>query len=93
MEQSFDQKNIKGIKKIVADTSVIIDGRITEKFSKLKRLEVIIPYAVVQELEHQSNVGKSTGDEGLEELSRIQNSKNFLLKFIGEKLEPRDIKI
>jgi len=61
--------------KIVPDTSVIIDGRITEliKAGKLKKADVIIPMAVLAELEHQANMGKETGINGLNEIVELQN--------------------
>lgn len=61
--------------KIVPDTSVIIDGRITEliKAGKLKKADAIIPMAVLAELEHQANMGKETGINGLNEIVELQN--------------------
>ena len=71
--------------KIVPDTSVIIDGRITElikeelkretinaKSENLLELEIIIPNAVLSELENQANRGREVGFDGLEELSSLR---------------------
>ncbi len=60
--------------KIVPDTSVIIDGRITEliKAGKLQKVDVIIPLAVLAELEHQANEGKEVGINGLNEIIELQ---------------------
>ncbi len=60
--------------KIVPDTSVIIDGRITElvKAGKLHKADIIIPIAVLAELEHQANEGKETGINGLNEIVELQ---------------------
>ena len=59
--------------KIVPDTSVIIDGRITEALKDEKgEVEVIIPEAVVAELENQANLGRETGFEGLKELKSLR---------------------
>jgi len=80
--------------RIVADTSVIIDGRISEIYKGTKT-EILIPKVVVQELEHQANIGKTIGKEGLNELENLQKlaqSKKVLLQFIGEPLAARDIK-
>lgn len=80
--------------KIVADTSVIIDGRISENYSG-KGVEVLIPKAVVQELEHQANLGKSVGREGLGELAKLQElhkQKKLVLKFVGDEVGDSDIK-
>jgi len=58
---------------IVPDTSVIIDGRITEKLKngEYKGASLIIPEALVSELEAQANRGKETGFKGLEELKEL----------------------
>ena len=63
--------------KIVPDTSVIIDGRITEfiKNGKLEKADIIIPMAVLAELEHQANMGKETGMNGLNEIEELQKLK------------------
>ncbi|MEN4007119.1 MAG: PINc/VapC family ATPase [Methanobacteriaceae archaeon] len=60
--------------KIVPDTSVIVDGRITKIVQKdeFKGCEVVIPEAVVSELENQANRGRETGFNGLEELKNLQ---------------------
>lgn len=58
---------------IVPDTSVIIDGRITAKLKagEFKKVTVIIPEALVSELEAQANRGRETGFKGLEELKEL----------------------
>ena len=56
------------IKRIVPDTSAIIEGNV-EKIIKEKGLnypEIIIPEAVIAELEHQANNQRPTGIRGLE---------------------------
>ncbi len=62
--------------KIVPDTSVIIDGRISEilKEHKNKIVEIIIHEALVSELEHQANLGRETGFEGLFELNSLRKT-------------------
>ncbi|HEC77211.1 MAG TPA: ATPase [Thermoplasmatales archaeon] len=61
--------------KIVPDTSVIIDGRITElvKSDKLQKADVVIPLAVLAELEYQANKGREIGISGLKEIVELQN--------------------
>jgi len=61
--------------KIVPDTSVIIDGRITElvREGKIEKADIIIPMAVLAELEHQANMGRETGINGLNEIVELQN--------------------
>jgi len=56
------------LKKIVPDTSVIIDGRISEILKKTPEVEVIIPEAAIFEIEYPANSGKEVGFEGLNEL-------------------------
>lgn len=60
--------------KIVPDTSVIVDGRITRivQDKEFSGCEVIIPEAVISELENQANKGRETGFNGLEELKNLQ---------------------
>ncbi len=60
--------------KIVPDTSVIVDGRITRivQDDEYKGCEVIVSEAVVAELENQANKGRETGFNGLEELKNLQ---------------------
>ncbi len=60
--------------KLVPDTSVIIDGRITRKIEsgEFKGALIIVPEAVISELETQANQGKEIGFNGLEELRKLQ---------------------
>lgn len=64
--------------KIVPDTSVIVDGRITKivQEEEFRGCEVVIPEAVVSELENQANRGRETGFNGLEELKNLQELYN-----------------
>lgn len=61
-------------KKYVPDTSVIVDGRVTDLLTeeKIERAEIIVPEAVVAELEAQASKGKETGYKGLNELQRLR---------------------
>ena len=80
------------MKKIVPDTSVIVDGRITELLIdefKNDRVEIIIPEVVISELEYQANHGRETGFDGLNELNSLrrfvkESKGKFALKFYGE---------
>ncbi len=76
--------------KIVPDTSVIVDGRITKivQDKEFKGCEVIIPEAVISELENQANKGRETGFNGLEELKNLQtlhNEGKISLKYVGRR--------
>jgi ATPase len=60
---------------IVPDTSVIIDGRITEIIRESgEKLRILLPLAVVSELEAQANEGREVGFEGLRELKTLVDS-------------------
>jgi ATPase len=73
----------------VTDTSVIIE-RIISKLIKENQIKgtILIPKAVLAELENQANTGRDTGLIGLEEIQELQNlskDKKFQLRFIGER--------
>ena len=70
-----DEDDYNEIKRIVPDTSAIIEGNV-EKIIKEKELnypEIIIPEAVIAELEHQANNQRPTGIRGLENLKILQD--------------------
>lgn len=76
--------------KIVPDTSVIVDGRITKivQDTKFRGCEVIIPEAVISELENQANKGRETGFNGLEELKNLQklySDGKISLMYVGRR--------
>ncbi|MDL2246159.1 PINc/VapC family ATPase [Methanobrevibacter sp. OttesenSCG-928-K11] len=64
----------KNLKTIVPDTSAIIEGVISQIIEEndLDYPEIIVPEAVISELEHQANIGKSIGFKGLNELQYLQ---------------------
>jgi len=83
---------------IVPDTSVIVDGRITAKLKagEFKEATVIIPEALVSELEAQANRGRETGFKGLEELkelSEMANKGEIKLEFTGKRPSLEQIKL
>ena len=55
---------------LVPDTSVVIDGRVSAriKSGELQGRRIVVPEAVVAELEAQANHGREIGLKGLEEL-------------------------
>ncbi|NJE01480.1 LAGLIDADG family homing endonuclease [Thermococcus sp. JdF3] len=79
------------MKVFVVDTSVIVDGRLTQFLSTLsEKVKVVIPEAVIAEIEHQANEGKAIGHVGLEELKKLRemaDSDRILLEFYGERPE------
>ncbi|WP_410508922.1 PINc/VapC family ATPase [Methanosarcina hadiensis] len=88
----------KRIWRIVPDTSVIIDGRLSSriKSGEFGSAEVIIPEAVVSELEAQANKGREIGFKGLEELSELRklaDRGDIQLKFSGVQPSLEEIKL
>ena len=85
------------IDKLLPDTSVIIEGLISEKIKKkdIKVNEVIIHEAVLAELEHQANLGKSIGYVGLDEITEIKKLSSelgFQIRFMGKRPNAAEIK-
>jgi ATPase len=72
----------------VPDTSVIVDGRFTEFLKGRVPAKVIIPEALISEIEHQANEGRSIGFAGLEEMKRLRkmsDSGDIYLDFTGRR--------
>lgn len=69
------------MKRIIPDTSAVIIGAISEILEKedMDYPEIIVPEAVVCELEHQANANRSEGHKGLKELQKLQR-----LQYEGE---------
>jgi ATPase len=86
------------MRRIVPDTSVIIDGRLSPrvKSGEFEGAEVIIPEAVVSELEAQANKGREIGFKGLEELSELRKLADMgeiQLRFSGVQPTVGEIKM
>ena len=84
--------------KIVPDTSVVIDGRITSliKTGEYKGATIIIPEAVVAELEAQANQGREIGFSGLTELQELfqMSGEGIIeLRFAGERPSLDQVKL
>lgn len=84
--------------KIVPDTSVVIDGRITSIVRRKQKgaAEVIVPEAVVAELEAQADRGQETGYKGLDELrelARLKESGAIQLRYVGARPSLEDIQL
>lgn len=69
------------MKTIIPDTSAVIIGAVSKVIEKenLDYPEIIVPEAVVCELEHQANAKRREGINGLNELKRLQK-----LQYEGE---------
>jgi ATPase len=85
------------VPKIVADTSVIINGYITKQLeSKSIRDDLIIPMAALDELQAQASQGKEQGFVGLEEIKKIKKlcqQNNIPIQFVGQRPGLDDIRL
>ncbi|NDF46912.1 MAG: ATPase [Nitrosopumilaceae archaeon] len=83
--------------KIVADTSVIINGYITKQIeSKSIQNDLIIPIAALDELQSQASQGKEQGFVGLEEIKKIQKlcqQNRISIEFVGTRPSLDDIRL
>ena len=84
--------------KIVLDTSIIIDGKIAKQIESdvIKDVEIIIPVAVLDELQSQASQNKDYGLVGLDEIKKIRNlseKHGISIKFEGERPTADDIKL
>jgi len=76
--------------KLVPDTSAVIDGRVSERIAdgSYKEATVLVPEAVVGELESQANAGYDSGWNGLEELQRLTgfaDEGTIELEYVGRR--------
>ena len=84
--------------KIVVDTSIIINGQIIKQVEagSLENMEIIIPMAVLDELQSQAAQKKEQGFVGLEEIKKLQeiSSKHGLtIKFEGNRPSADDVSL
>lgn len=75
----------------VPDLSVVVNGRVTNLIEEgeLKGSEVIVPNAIVAELERRASLGRDSGFGGLEELGRLRSladQDKVKLSFVGPRL-------
>ena len=85
------------MKRIIPDTSAVIIGAISDIIEKedLDYPEIIVPEAVVCELEHQANANRSEGHKGLKELQKLQKLQyegELAVSFKGRRPTNYDIK-
>ena len=84
--------------KIVADTSVIVSGKITKLIESgiIRNSEIIIPVAVLDELQSQASQKKEQGFAGLNEIKKLQNISKTLgnvIKFEGLRPSFDDVRL
>jgi ATPase len=86
------------VKRLVVDTSAIINGIIPKVLEQYQpnEVEVAIPYAVIDELEALASKGKEPGFTGLEEAKRLRKlceENNIKIEFLGERPSLDDIRL
>ncbi|MDP4012475.1 MAG: PINc/VapC family ATPase [Candidatus Nanoarchaeia archaeon] len=81
------------MKRYVVDTSVVIE-KIVTKLAKENKIEgdILIPNAVVSELEGQANRGQEIGFIGLEEIQEIRKFEKLTIHFVGNRPTDHQIK-
>ena len=77
------------IERVVPDTSILIEGLLSDKINnnEIKANGIIIHEAVLAELEHQANMGKSIGFVGLEEITRLRSEIGIIQRVLDNKKE------
>ena len=84
--------------KLIPDTSIIIDGNVPTVIENgdFADAEVLIPYAVLDELQAQASKGREPGFVGLTEIKKLRvfcESKGIKLIFLGERPGLDDIQL
>lgn len=84
--------------KIVVDTSVIVSGTITKLIESgiIKNSEIIIPVAVLDELQSQASQKKEQGFTGLNEIKKLQDiskTSGNIIKFEGLRPSFDDVRL
>lgn len=85
-------------KRIVPDTSVLIKGTVSGliKEGKIKEATVVIPMAVLDELQAQASRHRDIGFSGLDEIKRIREvgeKKGVKIEFVGERPTMEEIQL
>lgn len=86
-------------KKFVLDTSIIIDGEITKMLEAGKienGSELVIPLAVLDELQSQASTNKEHGFIGLSEIKKMRelcSANGVALRFVGQRPDLDDIRL
>lgn len=83
------------MKKYVTDTSVLIEKLVSDLITKNEiKGTILIPHAVIAELESQANRGLEIGFLGLEEIQEIRKLKKpgVTIEFIGDRPTDQQIK-
>lgn len=86
------------MEKVVPDTSILIDGKFSEMLERgeLGECVIVIPVAVIDELQAQASKKRDVGFKGLEEVKRVRElaeQKGLKVEFSGERPSLEDIKL
>ncbi len=89
---------MKKYKRIIPDTSVLVNGELSKLIKKgaLKGVSIVIPRTVLDELQAQASRGRETGFEGLEEIKRIRKigkSRSVSIEFTGKRPTLEEIQL
>ncbi|MEM2585526.1 MAG: PIN domain-containing protein, partial [Archaeoglobaceae archaeon] len=82
--------------RIVVDTSILITGGLSKILREENVEEVIIPEAVIAELEAQANFGRISGFKGLAEIEKIvqiAKEKKIKIDFAGRRPKLEEIRL
>ena len=81
--RGLSNKFSKDSQSYVIDTSAIINKFLSSLLHKGLQGKIIIPNAVMAELENQANRGREEGFTGLEEITKLHKIKQIKLQFEG----------
>ncbi|MBL7160878.1 MAG: Flp pilus assembly complex ATPase component TadA [Candidatus Aenigmarchaeota archaeon] len=92
------ETKIDTMKRIVPDTSILIQGRLSEliKGGKLRNTVIVIPRAVLDELQAQASSGRDIGFQGLEEIKKIKavsSKSGIVVEFTGNRPTLEEIQL
>ncbi len=93
-----EKKEKANQKLIVPDTSILIQGKLSQmiKDGKLADAKIIIPVMVLDELQAQASRGKEIGFEGLQEIKKIRDAgknKGIAISFTGRRPTMEEINL
>ncbi len=87
----------EGRERIVPDTSILIDGRLSQLSKEGLVADIIIPEMVLDELQSQANRGLEIGFNGLDEINRLREisktNENIRIITTGRRPTPDEIKL
>ncbi len=86
------KKISKRKKKYVVDTSAIINKVLPKSIKKGLKGRIIVPNAVMAEIENLANKGREEGFIGLEEISKLHSRKKITLLFKGKRPSEKQIR-